>query len=170
MTGPSTTTAPTEPEGSKAKKDLAGIAHHWWRGLQDTIDGAPNPRADRAARARLRRMEGGDAFAAADPVVIDLHVQLWGERWHDETSPNQLAISRRLALVLAHVRDEAPKGPSGWADRFARSLGPSRLEEDDGKLKLLRFRSLLAAREEVDVVRRFRRAVGPRNNRWHRRD
>lgn len=143
-----TVAAPTTPAPSRAE-----IAASWWREMQDTLaSGAPNPRADRAARARLRRLDG--PLAAADPAVIGLY-----RRWRgDQFDPDDLQLAVRVASVLAHVRAEA-RNEGAHPPRFARSLGPSSLGADDGALKLLRFRSLLAAREEEDVVRRFRRAV-----------
>lgn len=159
-----TTSAPAE--ATVTTWDRAGLATLWWRNLQDTIGDAPNPRADRAARARLKRCEGGEPFAAADPAVLDLHFRLWGETW----SEWRMRLTLRAALVLVHVREEATAGESGYVDRFARSLGPSRLEEDDGVMKTLRFRALLAARDEEDVVRRFRRAVALAGGRANVRD
>lgn len=143
-----TIAAPTAPAPSRAE-----IAARWWREMQDNLaPGTPNPRADRGARARLRRLDG--PLAAADPAVIDLY-----RRWRgDQFDPDDLRLAVRVASVLAHVREEA-RHEGGHPPRFARSLGPSSLGGDDGALKLLRFRSLLAAREEEDVIRRFRRAV-----------
>lgn len=163
----STSASPSPGAGSAPSKERAFLAAAWWRALQDTTsDGSPNPRVDRAARARLKRAEGGEAFAAADPAVLDLHFRLWGETWNDE----KIRVTLRLALVLVHVREEVSGGEGTYPERFARSLGPSRLEEDDGVLKTLRFRALLAAREEEDVVRRFRRAVALAGRRANVRD
>lgn len=159
-----TTSAPVEAK--ETTWDRAGKAHQWWRNLQDTIDGQPNPRADRAARARLKRRDGDDAFAAADPAVLDLHFRLWGEVWGERT----MRLTLRVALVLVHVREEAKAAEGAHLERFARAIGPSRLEEDDGVLKALRFRALLAARDEADVVRRFRRAVALAGHRANVRD
>lgn len=144
-----TIAASTAPAPSRAE-----IAARWWREMQDTLaSGTPNPRADRAARARLRRLDG--PLAAADPAVIDLYRRWRGDRF----DPDDLRLAVRVASVVSHVREEAVRHDGGYPPRFARSLGPSSLGADDGVLKLLRFRSLLAAREEEDVVRRFRRAV-----------
>ncbi|NLH82471.1 MAG: type I-E CRISPR-associated protein Cse2/CasB [Phyllobacteriaceae bacterium] len=136
------------PEETRAPPSRSEIVARWWREMQDTNpNGTPNPRVDRAARARLRRLEG--PLAAADPRVVDLYRRLEGDRF----DAGKLRVVVRVALVLAHVREEARGEP------FPRSLGPSTIDADDGVLKALRFRSLLAARDEGDVVRRFRRAV-----------
>ena len=59
----------------------------------------------------------------------------------------------RVARVLVHARAHEP------AENFARSLGPSNLDKDDGRLKLLRLRALLACDDDEEIVRRFRRAL-----------
>lgn len=141
------------------------IAARWWRDMQDqTADGVSNRLADRAARARLRRVEG--PLAAADPAVLRLYRLLGGEAWND----NRMATAVRLAVVLAHVRDETRGTEGGFVPSFARSLGPSIFGGEDAVLKPLRLRALLAAREEADVVRRFRRAVALLGGRVNVRD
>lgn len=141
------------------------IAADWWRALQDrTPDGQPNRSADRAARARLRRADG--PLTAAEPAVLRLYRMLGGEGWNDR----RMATAVRLALVLAHVREEIRAAEGGFAPSFARALGPTVFGGDDALLKPLRLRALLAAREEVDVVRRFRRAVALAGGRANVRD
>ena len=141
------------------------VAARWWREMQDqTPDGQPNRSADRAARARLRRADG--PLTAADPAVLRLYRALGGEGWNE----GRMATAVRLALVLAHVRDETRGAEGGFAPSFARSLGPSLFGGDDAVLKPLRLRALLAAREEADVVRRFRRAVALAGGRANVRD
>lgn len=158
------------PEKSPPEKNPKGptppeIVARWWREMQDTnADGSPNPRADRAARARLRRSEG--PLAAADPKVVDLYRRLEGDRF----DAKKLRVVVRVALVLAHVREETRRDAGARATEFARSLGPSTIDADDGVMKALRFRALLAAREEDDVVRRFRRAVALLDRRANVRD
>lgn len=147
------------PEEARVQPSRSEIAARWWREMQDTNpNGTPNPRADRAARARLRRLEG--PLAAADPRVVDLYRRLEG----DHLDVGKLRVVVRVALVLAHAREDIRGEP------FARSLGPSTIDADDGVLKALRFRSLLAARDEGDVVRRFRRAVALLGGRVNVRD
>lgn len=141
------------------------IAARWWRDLQDqTTDGQPNRFADRAARARLRRADG--PLTAADPAVLRLYRLLGGEAWNDR----RMATAVRLALVLGHVREETRGAEGGFVPSFARALGPSSFGGEDAVLKPLRLRALLAAREEADVVRRFRRAVALAGGRANVRD
>lgn len=153
------------PEETRAQPSPPEITARWWREMQDTNpNGTPNPRADRAARARLRRLEG--PLAATDPRVVDLYRRLEGDRFETD----KLRVVVRVALVLAHAREEIRGEQGASAPRFARSLGPSTIDADDGVLKALRFRSLLAARDEGDVVRRFRRAVALLGGRANVRD
>jgi CRISPR system Cascade subunit CasB len=88
---------------------------------------------DRGSRARLRR---ADALGVlAEPAYHDLHKVL---------APCSVAASTRVALVLAHVQTDV-----------SQSVGKSLSE----KLSMIRFRRLLQARDEEEIVREFRRAV-----------
>lgn len=158
-------TETNRPEETRAQPSRPEIVARWWREMQDAnADGSPNPRADRAARARLRRRDG--PLAAVDPRVVDLYRRLEGDR----LDVGKLRVVVRVALVLAHAREEVRGEQSAPAPRFARSLGPSTIDADDGVLKALRFRALIAARDEGDVVRRFRRAVALLGGRVNIRD
>lgn len=136
------------------------VAASWWRSIQDQFaDGATNPGGDRAARARLRRADQSSALV--DPAFFDLHRRLLEaglvERYDFDRS-------LRLALVLAHVRkDEEGYEPSGEQPRrrgFGRAIGaPSFGESDQAALKPLRFRRLLQAKDDDEMIRQFRRAV-----------
>ncbi|HEY3911727.1 MAG TPA: type I-E CRISPR-associated protein Cas6/Cse3/CasE [Stellaceae bacterium] len=89
------------------------IAARWWRGLQPQIDGQPNPRADRAALARLRR---ADLLAAMqEPATFVLFRQLGRHR------PEHLPEVALCAVVLAGVRGVRPEHP-------ARTLGPPSID------------------------------------------
>lgn len=128
------------------------IALNWWRGLQpNKPNGDPNPTADRATLARLRR--------APDPTgilgerrVLDLYGRLGYSRGQVEELLPWVAVT---AMVLAHVREHDPgRNPP-------RAVGPKR---GDGKgetarLKPLRFRRLLLTRDPPDVARDMRRLV-----------
>jgi CRISPR system Cascade subunit CasB len=137
------------------------IAADWWASLQDQRNGAPNPLADRAARARLRRADS--ASALVDPAFFDLHGRLVAA---GHVGPHDFSRSLRLALVLVHVReDEKPPRAEGekphWRG-FGRAIGaPGFGESDKAALKPLRFRRLLQTKgEDVDdMARQFRRAV-----------
>jgi CRISPR system Cascade subunit CasB len=122
----------------------ADLALHWWRDLQDTRrDGSPNPRGDRAALARLRRAEPVDALT--DEAVMDLYRRMFGPAF--VAAKMKLAV--RLALVLAHVRENGKL-------RFGEALGEG---GDNAPLKPLRFKRLLLAESEEEIIRQFRRAV-----------
>ncbi len=127
----------------------ADAATQWWRGLQDQFEnGQPNPRADRAARARLRRASLAEALT--DPAFFALHTRLFPS----DRRVDRLRASARVALVLAHVRDDDRQRP------FGRTIGaPEFDKENEAPLKPLRFKRLLQARDDEDVVREFRRAV-----------
>jgi CRISPR system Cascade subunit CasB len=119
----------------------------WWWDLQDLQkDGkTPNWKADRAARARLRRADPNDVFM--DEAVVDLYRRLYGAGAPFDEKKMSLAL--RLALVLAHIRKDQ-KGD------FAAALGEG---GEQAKLKPLRFKKLLQADENAEIIRGFRRAI-----------
>jgi CRISPR system Cascade subunit CasB len=131
----------SEAERKKSQPERAAL---WWFNLQDTTEeGRVNPRADRAARARLRRAAPGDAMT--DDAVNRLYRLLWGaefELW-------KMKRTVRVALVLAHVRGNIPQ-------LFGEALGEG---GENAPLKPLRFKRLLQAGDEEDIIREFRRAV-----------
>jgi len=134
------------------QRTRAGNARHWWADLQDKrVDGTPNRGGDRATLARLRRAATA-LQAVEEPAVIDLYKRLgFGE--HD--------LNRRLprvalvAAVLAHVRSDAVPGESGWRPSLAEILGRG----ERPTMSPLRFKRLLTATEEQDLLIAFRRAV-----------
>ncbi|MGH7046611.1 MAG: type I-E CRISPR-associated protein Cse2/CasB [Stellaceae bacterium] len=123
------------------------IAARWWRGLQPHTDGQPNPRADRAALARLRR---ADLLAAMqEPATFVLFHQL-GRR-----CPEHLPEVALCAAVLAGVRDDRTEHP-------ARTLGPPSIDADaaaQAVMKPLRFRRLIGASDQQELLTALRRAV-----------
>lgn len=122
----------------------ADQALYWWRDLQDTRrDGSANPKADRAALARLRRAEPVDALT--DEAVMELYRRMFGLAYRHDA----MRIAVRAALVLAHVRKEAEV-------RFGEALGEG---GDTAPLKPLRFKRLLQADSDEEIIRQFRRAV-----------
>lgn len=121
-------------------------AHQWWDELQ------PQPSqkksGDRAALARLRRC-ATVAEAMQEPATIDLYRRCGGQGVHD------LAKAALAAAVLAHVREDNA-GPIP----VARRIGP----EDPAKpetalVKPVRFRRLLAADTDDEMLTAFRRLV-----------
>ncbi len=118
-------------------------ARAWWRDLQRHLDGKPNPRADPGALARLRHCTG-PAEAMAEPATLDLFRRL-GRR-----DPLDLPRVAVIALVLAYVRTDA--GPGQKAIQAVGSF-------PDSTLSRLRFRRLLACRDDDDLAREMRRFV-----------
>jgi CRISPR system Cascade subunit CasB len=121
------------------------IAAAWWRALQPHIDGQPNPHADRAALARLRR---ADLFAAMqEPATFALFRRLGRDR------PEHLPEVALCAAVLAGVRDSRPEHP-------ARTLGPPKIDAaEQALMKPLRFRRLIEANDHSELLTALRRAV-----------
>ncbi len=146
---------------SEATKTQAGAAAAWWRGLQDQLgDGKPNPFADRRARAVLRRADPGEALE--EESVLGLHRRLWPER--RVPLPRQIERTLRVALVLAHIREEDKTRDGGPVRGFARALGRQTFGDPAAALSPLRFRRLIAARDTDEIVREFRRAVDAAGN------
>ena len=111
----------------------------WWYGLRPRPDGSGG---DRGALARLRRCATA-ADAAMEPATLDLARQL-GTDW---SGLGRVAVA---AAVLAHVREDVRDASA------ARQLGPS---PAGTAMSWLRFRRLLQAGTEDELVTAFRRAV-----------
>lgn len=130
---------------------LAVAARSWWRAhLPGPAEGR---RGDPGTFARLRRC-GRPIEALAEAATVELwrHLpQAWREGGDRE---EKLARTAALAHVLAFVRDDAP------GQHPMRGLGPSRPNEPDtAKLKPVRLRQLLAARDPDELAQAFRRLV-----------
>jgi len=127
------------------------IARRWWETLQNTRkDGTANPARDPAALARLRRA-ATPIDALEEPSVFDLYKKLGFSRVDFERRLPRVAVT---AAVLAHIRTDG--GDKGFRRRFAEMLGQG------GERRLmseLRFKRLLAATEDQDLLVTFRRAV-----------
>jgi CRISPR system Cascade subunit CasB len=131
----------------KSIGEQAGDAARWWAGLQPySPSGDPNPRADRAALARLRRAE--NLFSAmGEPATLDLFRELGRKR------PDDLPEVALCAAALAGVSDEVREHP-------ARTLGPpSPTQIDQAAMKPLRFRRLIEAEDPEERLTLLRRAV-----------
>lgn len=126
----------------------AAVALSWWRGLQpDHQRGNPQERGgDRAALARLRRA-GTLGEVMAEEAAIDLWRRLANS---DEQRLKRIAV---IAHVLAHVREDDKE--TGMRRVGRKSYG----DADSAKLKPIRFRRLLAAREDDELMREMRRLV-----------
>jgi CRISPR system Cascade subunit CasB len=129
------------------------IARRWWEMLQNTRkDGTPNPARDPGALARLRRA-ATPVVALEEPNVFDLYKKLgFGRGDVDRRLPRVAAA----AAVLAHIRTDAMPGDNGFRRRFAEMLGRG---GDRPLMSPLRFKRLLTATEDQDLLIAFRRAV-----------
>jgi CRISPR type I-E-associated protein CasB/Cse2 len=137
----------------KAQPSRGSIARRWWEDLQDTREGSPNPKRDRAALARLRRA-AAPLQALEEPAVFDLYRRLgFGkERSHLERHLPRVTV---VAAVLAHIRQDAGRGETGFRRRFAEMLG----QGDPPVMSALRFKRLLSADADQEMLVQFRRAV-----------
>lgn len=131
----------------KSAAEEARTAVQWWRDLQPYFsDGSRNPRADRAALARLRRADLLGAMQ--DPATFALFRALG--RQH----PNDLPRIALCAAVLAGVREDRP------AEHPARTLGPPSLDTvEQAAMKPLRFRRVIEAETPEERLGALRRAV-----------
>jgi CRISPR system Cascade subunit CasB len=127
--------------------DKARIAWGWWRKLNPPPDSSQP--GDRAALAMLRR--------AAEPReiwLIDAYQDLRQRLRAGNDLNDRVAV---LAHVLAHVRDEPKPARTFAAALGATPEGGTPLK--DHVVSPLRFKRLIEARDPVDLMREFRRAV-----------
>ncbi|TVR78665.1 MAG: type I-E CRISPR-associated protein Cse2/CasB [Rhodospirillales bacterium] len=144
--------------------DRARVARDWWRRLQPRrsdstgVPGAGGDRGDPAALARLRRASTV-AQAMAEEATLDLFRRLGLTRADADTA--RLPRVAVIAMVLAHVRDD--REHDGERRRSAiQAVGRRTLEDtDSAKMSPLRFRRLLACRDDddEDLAREMRRLV-----------
>jgi CRISPR system Cascade subunit CasB len=128
------------------------IARHWWSEVQDTNEaGSPNRARDPAALARLRRA-AAPVDALEEPTVFDLYRRFGFGRRDIDYWLTRVAV---VAVVLAHIRSDASPSDNGYRRGFAEMLGG-----ENPIMSPLRFRRLLAATEDRDLLIGFRRAVG----------
>jgi CRISPR system Cascade subunit CasB len=130
---------------SAEKSEIAADARRWWQLLQRTLNGRPNPKADPGALARLRHC-AAPVEAMCEPVTLDLF------RRPRRSTPKDLPRVAVIAMVLAHVRDDAP------GQKAIQAVGKTR-ERAEPKLSRLRFRRLLACRDDDELAREMRRFV-----------
>jgi CRISPR system Cascade subunit CasB len=140
------------PEGATRIDPAA--ARSWWLDLQPTRPGGePNPQGDRAALARLRR-----ATSLAEVMAEEATLDLYGRlgllpRQAKSWLPRVAAVSH----VLAHVREDEPPGENGWRRPAVAAVGRRSADDPDSAvLKPIRFRRLLAARGEDELMREMR--------------
>ena len=120
-------------------RNVGDVARAWWEDLRPR-DRRPG---DRAGLAELRR--------SADPLDLAF-VPAFGRLRLALGAHEAGAILRaaRIAHVLAHVRDNDSRP-------VARALGPQ--ADGDAPMSEARFRRLLQAADDEDLIRRMVRAV-----------
>jgi CRISPR system Cascade subunit CasB len=134
----------------KSATEEARTAVQWWRDLQPYYlsDGSRNPRADRAALARLRRADLMGAMQ--DPATFALFRALGRKR------PEELPNVALCAAILAGVQPDDQRA----REHPARTLGPPSIDALEGAaMKPLRFRRLIEAEIPEDRLMMLRRAV-----------
>jgi CRISPR type I-E-associated protein CasB/Cse2 len=135
---------------------LAEAARAWWRA--HLPGGADGRRGDPATFARLRRC-GRPVEALAEAATVELWRSLPDEFRNGRDRDEKLARAAALAHVLAFVREDTHREGT-QALHPMRQLGPQKSSEPQGaKLKPLRLRQLLAAREPEELAQAFRRLV-----------
>lgn len=143
----------TSGEG-KAER-VKNAARRWWRDLQRYhTDGSPNPKADPAALARLRRC-ATPAEAMMEPATFQLFQRVHNpDRGSLEKELPRVAL---IAMILAHVRKDDWRGKNWGA---ARSVGQGcDPGTSEARMSPLRFRRLLACRDDQELAQGMRRLV-----------
>lgn len=126
----------------------ADAARAWWRALGPIETKTGMLPGDRATLARLRRCSS-PTEAAIEPSTAKLFKVLgFNARNHGD-----LGRAATLAAVLAHVRKDG-------GGRIALAIGaPAGGEPSEALLKPNRFRMLMAARTDDEILTSFRRVV-----------
>ncbi len=130
------------------KKEYLHPARFWWKQLQPSkTDNGTYSRGDRAALARLRRCSSW-VEAAAEPQTLTLfHMLRKSKDW-------ELPRVAVLATVLAHVREDVEH--QKVADDIGKYAGK---KDEQAKLSENRFRRLLTATGDDEILTAFRRLV-----------
>jgi CRISPR system Cascade subunit CasB len=128
---------------------VGGRARAWWRDLQpQSHEGQPQA-GDRAALARLRR-----CATPADAMIEEATLALFRRLGLGPADVGRLPRVALIAMVLAHVRANAEGEPA------ARAVGRASLEDaESARMSALRFRRLLAARQDDELAQQMRRLV-----------
>jgi CRISPR system Cascade subunit CasB len=132
---------------------VAERARAWWRDLQPAAERGQAKDGDRAALARLRR-----CVTPADALVEEATLALFRRLGLSAADQRHLPRVALIALVLAHVRADAEPGADGFRPPAVRAVGRASLEdEESARMSVLRFRRLLAAREDAELAQQMRR-------------
>jgi CRISPR system Cascade subunit CasB len=134
---------------------VAERARAWWRELQPADENGQPKDGGRAALARLRR-----CATPADTMVEETTLALFRRLGLKASDQHRLLRVALIATVLAHVRADAEPKAGGFRPAAVRSVGRATLEdEDSAKMSALRFRRLLAARDDEELAHQMRRLV-----------
>jgi CRISPR system Cascade subunit CasB len=140
----------SESSGS-LHRAVGEAARAWWRA--HLPGGADGRRGDPATFARLRRC-ARPVEALAEAATVELWRSLPDAFRDGGDRDEKLARTAALAHVLAFVREDTP------GRHPMRALGPEHPDRPEtAKLKPLRLRQLLAAREPEELAQAFRRLV-----------
>ncbi len=146
----------TSSERNPAGSGRAAL--RWWSALQPRRpDGTRNPARNTAALAELRR-----ASVPIDAIENDAAIDLYDRLFPGGRSSqfDRLLRVGTLACVLAHVRQHEERSRAGEWLTVARAVGLQDLSNPtSAPMSPLRFRRLLAARGEDEVLTCFRRLV-----------
>ena len=155
---PETETPPRVPERPFAiERREADALRRWWQRLTLSAeelklhtDAPPWPKG---VRATLRRCESGEAA-----MLTEAFRHLWhylpDEEIDSEWRRNQrLQTWSCIALVVAELREEAPKMPLGAG------LGQQKRETGKPCMSELRFQQLMTSRTPEELIQRLRRAL-----------
>ena len=131
-------------------KDQADAAWKWWKSLgpYERDDGSKAP-GDRATLAKLRRCNG-----VLEPWNERATRELFKKLGLTARNTDRLGRVAALASVLAHVREDTAK------TKIAAAIGaPGGGEANEALLKPNRFKALVAARGDDEILTAFRRVV-----------
>ena len=166
---------------TKSYEEIGQLCLQWWKSLQtgggisdeegDEVSdstGAPdsndkagsdqknnNNPGDKATLARLRRAASPEeALREAQTIRLAKKLGVTPNEPHlTEKEPRNLMRVGVIAAVLAEVKEHKGK------QNTPRMLGPKTEVDENPPMSSLRFRALLAARDEADLLREMRRAV-----------
>jgi CRISPR system Cascade subunit CasB len=134
-------------------RSIAGRARAWWRDLQPADERGQPKDGDRAALARLRR-----CATPAEAMVEEGTLALFRRLGLGATDQHCLSRVALIAMVLAQVRADAEPDAAGFRPPAVRAVGRQTLEdEDSARMSVLRFRRLLAARDDAELAQQMRR-------------
>jgi CRISPR type I-E-associated protein CasB/Cse2 len=135
-------------DASANERAASAIARAWWLELNGR-DGRP---ADTGARARLRRADPSAALAEERTLIL-LRRLMTGRAASEPTFERMARRACMLACVLSCVREDEDRA-------FGRAIGRTAANDAaSAPLSAIRFRNLLDAQTDDEIVTALRRAV-----------